>query len=253
MRIFAISDIHVDFEENFRWFNNLSRSDYRNDILILAGDVTDIARLFEKTLKGLRERFGKVLYVPGNHDLWVRRSQIKDSLEKMGLIRAIADHCGILMEPLHLPSLSIIPLFGWYDFSFEKPSREILATWADYTACQWPENYDEKSITQYFIGLNEPIEAVRSGSFVISFSHFLPRIDVMPSYIPSNRRIVYPVLGTTLLERQIKRLRSKIHVYGHSHVNNRVERDDTLYLNNAYGYPYETIITAKELKCIFEI
>lgn len=59
-------------------------------------------------------------------------------------------------------------------------------------------------------------------------------------------------MGTRLLEKQIRKLGSDIHVYGHSHVNNRVMKDSTLYINNAFGYPYETRIAAKELKCIFD-
>jgi Icc-related predicted phosphoesterase len=66
VKIFAISDIHADFEENARWVYNLSRLDYKNDVLIVAGDVTDILLLFEKTVRSLRERFSDVLYIPGN-------------------------------------------------------------------------------------------------------------------------------------------------------------------------------------------
>ena len=254
MKVFAISDIHVDFEENFRWFSNLSCFDYQNDILILAGDITHIIPLFEKTLKNLRDRFLEVLFIPGNHDLWVQRSHVKHSLEKLQLIKAITSNCGIRMEPLHLPSLSIIPLFGWYDYSFNQPSQEIFNTWADYVACKWPKNYDEKKITLYFIAMNEPfITPNNAGQFIISFSHFLPRIDLMPSYIPYEKRNIYPVLGTALLEKQIRQLGSKIHIYGHSHVNNQVIKNDILYINNAFGYPYENLITAKQLKCIFEI
>lgn len=254
MRIFAISDIHVDFQENFRWFDNLSRLDYQNDLLILAGDVTDIIPLFEKTLKSLRERFLEVLFIPGNHDLWVQRSQVKHSLEKLKLIKAITADCGIRMEPFHLPSLSIVPLFGWYDHSFGILSQETVETWADYVACKWPKNYNEKSITQHFTAMNEPfLGDIDAKRFIISFSHFLPRIDIMPVYIPHDKRSLYPVFGTPLLEKQIRRLGSKIHVYGHSHVNNQITKDNTLYINNAFGYPYETLIAAKELRCIFEV
>lgn len=255
MRVFTISDIHVDFAENLYWLNNLSCNDYLNDILILAGDITDTLPLFEKTLRKLRKRFSEVLFIPGNHDLWVRSSNIKNSLEKLQLIQTIAADCGIRMEPLH-PSycVSIIPLFGWYDYSFGYPSRKLLASWIDYTACKWPENYDEKSITQHFISMNEPfVNKSNTNRFIISFSHFLPRIDVMPIYIPPDKRFLYPVLGTTLLERQISKLGSDIHIYGHSHVNNQVMIDNTLYINNAFGYPYETRITGKKLKCIFEM
>lgn len=196
----------------------------------------------------------EVLFVPGNHDLWVRRNQMKHSLEKLQLIKTIAVDCGVRMEAFHISPVSIFPLYAWYDYSFTYSSSEICNSWMDYIACKWPENYNDKSITQYFIAMNEEmINESHKNQFIISFSHFLPRIDIMPWYIPQDRRKLYPVLGTTLLEKQIRRLGSKIHVYGHSHVNHQVTKDNILYINNAFGYPYETEITAKELKCIFQI
>jgi len=253
LRIFAVSDIHVDFEENFQWVNNLSRMDYQNDLLILAGDVTDSLSIFKEILTTLKNRFREVLYIPGNHDLWVQRNRIQEnSLGKLRIIKTIAADCGISMEPFHLGPLSIIPLYGWYDFSFGEPQPETITSWADFIACKWPEDYDEKKITQHFIALNEPVLDI-ANKFIISFSHFLPRIDLMPFYIPSDKQNLYPVLGTSLLEKQIRRLGSRIHIYGHSHVNTQTMKDHTLYINNAFGYPYETMITAKQLKCIHEI
>jgi hypothetical protein len=43
-----------------------------------------------------------------------------------------------------------------------------------------------------------------------------------------------------------------MHVYGHSHINRRVEIDGVSYINNAFGYPSETAITSKRLLCIHE-
>ena len=88
---------------------------------------------------------------------------------------------------------------------------------------------------------------------VISFSHFLPRIDLMPSYIPKKHRILYPVLGSTIIEDQVRQLAPTIHVYGHSHVNRDIEIDGIQYINNAFGYPKETRIAAKELLCIYAL
>ncbi|MDM8551421.1 metallophosphoesterase [Desulfobacterales bacterium HSG2] len=251
MRVFAISDIHIDFKENRRWVHNLSQNDYKDDILILAGDVTDIALLLAEAFQELKNRFSEVLYVNGNHDLWVRRRNGKSSLEKFHLLKTIARDCGICMEPAHFGSLSVVPLFGWYDYSFGQPSDDILRKWADYSYCKWPDDFDETRITHHFISMNEAFLATRN-RFVISFSHFLPRIDLMPLYIPPKKRKLYPVLGTSMLEKQIRKLDSQVHIYGHSHVNRRVLKDNTLYINNAFGYPRETRITAKKLYCVFE-
>ena len=251
MRVFAISDIHVDFEENRRWVNKLSQSDYKDDILILAGDVTDIIPSLIEVFEFLKSRFWEVLYIPGNHDLWVFRNNEKNSLEKFHLIKTIAGDRGINMEPAQFGSLSIVPLFGWYDYSFGQSSDELVNTWADFTACKWPDDFSEGRITNHFVSKNEPFLNIKN-RFVISFSHFLPRIDLMPFYIPPSKRTLYPVLGTSLLERQIRKLRPQVHIYGHSHVNLNVRKNNIIYINNALGYPYENIITAKKLLCVFE-
>ena len=64
-RIFAISDIHVDIPENLHLVESWSASDYRNDVLIVAGDVTDNLSLLKTVLQSLTQKFLKVCYVPG--------------------------------------------------------------------------------------------------------------------------------------------------------------------------------------------
>jgi predicted phosphodiesterase len=253
LRVFAVSDVHIDYVENRKWLFSLSENDYRDDVLILAGDITSNISAVIKALVYLKKCFMEVLFIPGNHDIWVNHSNNnRNSLDNFQLLKKIAFNCGIKMEPYHFASLSIVPLFGWYDYSFGKPSRKIYDIWIDYAACEWPEGYDEKSITRHFISMNESFLKVKN-DFIISFSHFVPRIDVMPSFIPVHKRILYPVLGSDLIEKQIRSLGSNIHIYGHSHVNARGFIDNIEYINNAYGYPSETIITAKKLVKIYDI
>lgn len=252
MRIHTVSDIHIDYPENRRWLNNLSTMDFTDDILILGGDVTDLVPLLIEAFQGLRKRFREVVFCPGNHDLWVSRNKGRDSLEQFRFVqRCAADH-GLRTGPFRHATLTIIPLLGWYDYSFGPPSPEIRHLWVDFQACRWPEDMDETALTTLFTSMNEAHLTLRDTT-VISFSHFLPRIDLMPAIIPPAKRLVYPVLGTTRLEDQIRRLAPRIHVYGHSHVNMRTEKDGITYINNAFGYPDEQRITAKRLVCIHEI
>ncbi len=251
MRIFAISDIHIDYDENRKWVFNLSQNEYKKDILIVAGDVTDDLSSLKHTFEALKNRFMEVFFVPGNHDLWVRQNNEMTSMEKYWQIRNAVDDFHVHMKPMHFPGLVIVPLLGWYDYSFGQPSDELMNIWADFFACKWGKDLDENAITNFFIAENNEYTKIKS-RFVISFSHFLPRIDLMPSFIPQKNRVLYPVLGTSKLEKQIRELNSKIHIYGHSHVNRRVTLNDTLYLNNAFGYPHEILITKKEMICVFD-
>ncbi len=251
LRVFAISDLHVDYQKNRQWFDELSSSDYKNDVLIIAGDITCNILLLVKTLSDLSNKFFKVFFVPGNHDLWVARSNEKDSISRFHLIIKMMKECGVIMEPYQMDELSIVPLFGWYDYSFGTPIQELKDIWMDFIACNWPDGFDDVSLTKHFTSLNKD-RLFKTTKFVISFSHFLPRIDVMPSFIPPSKKILYPILGTYELERQIRKLGSNIHIYGHSHVNRFKKLDGILYINNAFGYPNETRITRKELLCVYE-
>jgi predicted phosphodiesterase len=249
MRVFALSDVHADYDANARWLADLSMADYRDDVLILAGDVSDSIEKLQITFEGLTQRFGAVAYVPGNHDLWVRGDAAGTSLEKFAAVCATAATCGVSTTPVHRGPVSIVPLLSWYDYSFGEPSTELSARWADFRACRWPDTFDASAVTSWFLERNEAALDTDNET-VISFSHFLPRIDVMPSYIPAERRMLYPVLGSTRLEEQIRILQPDIHVYGHSHVNRRVRLDGIDYVNNALGYPQETRIAARELVCV---
>jgi predicted phosphodiesterase len=251
MRVFAVSDIHIDYQENKNWLLDLSTTDYREDILILAGDVSDKLELLEQCFRSLTIKFLKVLFVPGNHELWVSRDGISSSIKKYQHIRELADACDVSMQPLHYGTLSIVPLLSWYDFSFGAPGAKLLDTWIDFRACIWPDQLQPQDVTKYFLEKNERHLAVTNNT-VISFSHFLPRIDLMPSYIPQAYHYLYPVLGSELLENQIRALKPDIHIYGHSHVNRYLTMDGIQYINNAFGYPSEDRIAKKQLLCVYE-
>jgi len=245
MRVFAISDLHVDFEHNSAWVKRLSLDEYKDDILILAGDVADSMRHLSWSLRMLTSRFRKVLYVPGNHELWMREiPSARTSLDKFYELRSVVENEGASMQPFREGGICIVPLLGWYDSSFGVPSEQLQAMWVDYHACRWPPDLSGDRIAEYFCSLNLPLPVV-DGATMISFSHFLPRLDLMPA--SGAGRMLYPVLGSRRLETQVRALRSSVHVYGHSHVNRRVELDATLYINNALGYPYESGLSGRRL------
>ncbi|GAB2569374.1 metallophosphoesterase [Dyella jejuensis] len=253
MRLFAISDLHLDYGPNLEWLERLPLHEYNDDVLILAGDLSDRLALLEAGFKAVAQRFSVVLYVPGNHDLWVTREGMRDSFEKWQAVCDAATGYGIRMDVYRHHDLAIVPLLGWYDYSFGIASDWLKGAWADYRACRWPAGYDEVSITRFFTERNPDAStpALQGAQQIITFSHFLPRIDLMPARIPERHRRVYPVLGTSTLEHQLRTLRSRMHVYGHSHVNRRVTLDGVTYVNNAFGYPSEAHFAARELLQVY--
>jgi Icc-related predicted phosphoesterase len=251
MRVFTVSDIHIDYAENLKWLLNISRSDYINDILILGGDVSHRENYLNICFHELTERFRIVLFTPGNHDLWVFGESQQSSIDKFQTVCALADQHGVLIKPYYGDQLSIIPLLGWYDYSFGLPSEELQAVWMDFAACRWPVGYDNPAITAFFVKQNEKYIETTNDT-VISFSHFVPRIDVIPQYSLIKYGHLRPVLGSILIEQQIRRIVPNIHIYGHSHCTQNIVIDGVTYINNAFGYPRERNISRKSLLCVHE-
>lgn len=252
-RVFALSDIHVDYDVNAQWVRSLSSQDYRDDVLILAGDVTHKLPELAAALNALTTRFNKVLFVPGNHELWVLgEAPERTSLQKFADVLAVATQSGASMQPYRRDDVLIAPLLGWYDFSFGRPTTELQGIWMDFHACRWPAGFEPDDVAAHFTHMNSGISTGGAGK-VITFSHFMPRIDLLPSHVSSRHRLLDPILGSTRLEQQLRQLGSGIHVYGHSHINRRVSFDGVTYINNALGYPGEERITQRQLLCIDEL
>ena len=172
MRVFAVSDVHVDYAENLAWVLSLDHKEYAKDILILAGDVTDKMPLLEQVFISLVASFKAVLFVPGNHELWVREDNFDCSLDKFEAISELCKSCGVRTDVLKLSDISFVPLYSWYDFSFGEPGRHLRRAWRDFRACSWPEHLAEsQDIREHFLKLNIHKLKIRNKT-VISFSHF---------------------------------------------------------------------------------
>lgn len=252
MRVFAISDLHLEYPVNKQWLQALPTTEYQSDALIVAGDVAEDFALLRWALQVLVKRFGNVFFVPGNHDLWVQNSSYDCSLEKFHDINVLCRELGVHTQVTQIADISFVPLLAWYDYSFAIPDASLRRGWRDYRACRWPtELGDNSAVNRYFLKMNE-VALGNSYQRVISFSHFLPRLDLMPERIPLEHRRVYPVLGSEALGRQVAQLKPELHVYGHSHVNRSVALDGTHFVNNAFGNPRETRIARKSLYCVLD-
>ena len=263
MRIFALSDLHVDQQENMKWLNRLSNHDYTSDLLIIAGDVSADPVKFSTAVQLLNKKFATLCFVPGNHELWVRNHQFYDSLEKFYEVLEWCRLYNVVTEPIQVGTndrhpVWIIPLFSWYIMPEEgegslflpKPNEDpSLGMWSDNYFVKWAEGETNRSMTNYFLKKNEPLLNRQYNSPVISFSHFLPRQELMFSEEEARSGVVvndrHPafnfsrVAGCSELDEQIRRLGARIHVYGHQHRNRRREIDGVIYISYCLGYPFE--------------
>lgn len=242
MRIFATSDLHTDFKENWTLLEQLSQTAYQKDLLIVAGDIAHKLSIIKDTLELLKNKFQQLCYVPGNHELWVK-GESNNSLDKFASILELCKQIDVNTQAIELESIAIVPLFSWYESSFDSETKDSQPPeWSDFYFCRWPE--DVKSIAGYFLKLNQD----RINSYnkkVISFSHFLPRQELLPSREWLKFKALPKVSGCIGLDRQIRAIKSTTHIFGHSHINWDVTIDGVRYIQNALSYPRERVYREK--------
>ncbi len=250
MCIYAVSDLHTDFQANRTLLDELTRSGYRRDTLLVAGDIADRLEVIEDTLSLLASRFAKVFYTPGNHELWVRLDDY-DSLEKLARVLELCDRLGVHTAPSRAEGVWVVPLFSWYEAQFDGEGRadaEELEGWADFYYCRWPP--EVTSVSEHFRRLNAGRLLSYEGE-VITLSHFLPRRDLLPAADDLRFKSLPKVAGCGWLDTQLRSLNSAVHVFGHSHINCDRVLDGVRYVQNALRYPSERKSSTPSLKRVW--
>ena len=163
MRVFAVSDLHVDYESNRKFVSGLSDYDYRDDVLLVAGDVTHCLDQFASAFHEVTKKYRAVFFVPGNHDLWVRRNEAADSREKFWQLRELCRVLNVMTTPMELHGgnrrIGILPLFSWYSRpedgidSLYLPSvgdDPALRGWGDTHLIRW-KTEESGNMLDYFL------------------------------------------------------------------------------------------------------
>src|ERR1700678_2324088 len=126
MRLVAISDLHIGHPETRAYADALAPGD-PGDWVIVAGDVGEVFADVGFVLASLANRFAKVIWTPGNHELWTLPS---DPVALRGVARyeALVKVCqrfGIVTPEDEFPvwagpggPVTVAPLFTLYDYSF---------------------------------------------------------------------------------------------------------------------------------------
>ncbi len=125
-RLLAVSDLHVGFPEN-RAIAERLQPVTDADWLIVAGDVGERADDVKSVLATLSQRFAKVIWVPGNHELWTHgRDPVRLRGEERYLhLVAACRRLGVVTPEDPYPTwvgeegpVLVVPLFVLYDYSF---------------------------------------------------------------------------------------------------------------------------------------
>ncbi|MCX4885119.1 metallophosphoesterase [Streptomyces sp. NBC_00847] len=125
-QLLAISDLHIGYAEN-RALVEAMRPESDEDWLLVAGDVSETVSDIRWTLETLAGRFRKVIWAPGNHELWTHP---KDPVTLRGVARyehlvALCRELGVTTPEDPYPvwqspdgPVAVAPLFLLYDYSF---------------------------------------------------------------------------------------------------------------------------------------
>ncbi|MBN2426445.1 MAG: metallophosphoesterase [Calditrichaceae bacterium] len=265
MKIYIISDLHLDYKANLEWLNHVLYRPYQGDILLLAGDISHNYQQIKRELKHIRSKFKKVFFTPGNHDLWIHNHDWTDSLEKFKALMEFCESEDVTTKRedilINNKNIRIIPLHAWYTepgqgddhLYWPKPGEDKSnRMWSDNVHIQWPANERDFSPVKYFLALTEENNMDKKADLIITMSHFLPREEMMFSEFPPkvNPEIMKKydrnplfnfsrVAGSNLIENKLRGLKSNIHVYGHQHINRDRVIEGVRYISHCLGYPSE--------------
>ncbi|MDN5751159.1 MAG: metallophosphoesterase [Pseudonocardia sp.] len=255
-RLLAVSDLHVRHPDNRAIAEDL-RPTSDGDWLIVAGDVAEQVDDVVRTLAVLRRRFARVIWVPGNHELWTRT---KDPVPLRGVARydRLVAECralGVDTPEDEFPvwtgaggPVVVAPLFLLYDYSFlpegtTNPAAGLAAAYAAGVVC-----------TDEHLLFPDP-HPDRTAWCAARVAESRRRLDALDPALPTvlvnhwpltrfpTRVLRYPEFalwcGTTASADWHVRYRAVAVVYGHLHIPRVTTEDGVRFVEASLGYPRE--------------
>ncbi|MFG1953576.1 metallophosphoesterase family protein [Micromonospora sp. NPDC048830] len=253
--LLAISDLHVAYAENRAIVEGLQPGSPA-DWLLVAGDVGDTVEDVEWALGLLSRRFAKVIWVPGNHELWTPPAD-EVTLRGEARYRHLVDRCRALgvvtpEDPYPVwqgpggPAL-IAPLFLLYDYSWRPPGLDREAALA--------EAYQTGIVcTDEFLLHPDPYPS-RQAWCAARVAETARRLDARDPDLPTvlvnhwpllrepTRILRYPIFaqwcGTEDTADWHLRYAAAAVVYGHLHIPRTTWHDGVRFEEVSVGYPRE--------------
>lgn len=252
MRLLGLSDLHIGYPVNREAITNLSACP--NDWLILGGDIGESPEQLSWVIDTLSSRFAKLIWVPGNHELYTLKSDAC-SLKGVKRYEHLVKLCQALdvltpEDPYPLwpgdgPKTRLAPLFLGYDYSFcpEGMTPHQARAWA----LEAGINSTDEAIlycTPYptrdawcharVEHSEKRLEEIPKDESVVLINHYPLRYELVRLYsIPR----FSPWCGTRLTEDWHTRFRARVVVSGHLHMRATDWRSGVRFEEVSLGYP----------------
>ncbi len=251
MRLLAISDLHLGHPLNR---NGLAHfGSYPEDWLILAGDTGERPEHLELALGQLAPRFARIVWTPGNHDLWcppdapdrtrgqARYDELVAVCRRFGAITPEDPYPAWPGEP----DTFLVPMFLLFDYSFRPPDVPVDG------AVQWARESGVLSNDERWLDprpfashaawcrarcaeTEQRLSALPATARTVLINHWPLRYDLArPPRIP--RFSLW--CGTTATHDWAVRFRARAVVSGHLHLRTTLVRDGVRYEEVSLGYP----------------
>ncbi len=254
--LLAISDLHISYAENRNIVSGL-RPTGDDDWLLVAGDVAEKIDDVRWALALLAERFAKVVWVPGNHELWTMPAD-PDQVRGVARYEALVAMCraiGVLTpedpyaqwEGAGGPVL-IAPLFLGYDYTFRPQgcdTKEQALAYAHSTGIVCtdefylhPDPYPTREAwCQARVAETEARLAACDPSVPLVLVNHYPLVR------EPMRVLRYPEFaqwcGTESTADWHTRFNTAAMIYGHLHIPRIAHYDGVLFQEVSLGYPRE--------------
>ncbi|MER7624991.1 metallophosphoesterase [Streptomyces sp. NPDC126503] len=254
--LLAVSDLHVRYPEN-RAVVEALRPASDEDWLLVAGDVAEHMADVEWALSTLARRFRKVVWAPGNHELWTPPD---DPVQERGAARyeALVRLCrelGVTTPEDPYPvwrgpggPAVVVPLFLLYDHTFRRPGVR--------TAEEALRRADEAGVvaTDVFLLHPDPYPTVADWCRA-RLLRTAERLDALPADLPTVLVNHFPLVreptevlrypdfalwcGTEATDDWPVRYRAAAVVYGHLHIPRLIRKQGVPHHEVSLGYPRE--------------
>lgn len=268
MKLWAISDLHVNHPENRRVVREMhARPD---DWLVLGGDLGESADDLRFVLENVRPRFARVLWVPGNHELWTMPGQDERGDGKYQELIDVCRSYETLTPEDPYPIFDdgrerhlVAPLFLLYDYSFcpDGMSPAQAREWARETGIEcsdehllhpdpfpsreaWCEarcSYTERRLEDALH--HHPHRTVLVNHFPLVQS--LARLPLVPRFS------IW--CGTRRTDDWHRRFRASVVVYGHLHIPATRTIDGVRFEEVSLGYPRQWFRDPRERGALRQI